>query len=114
MIKDKTTTFSVSRVLNKCKLIHFCKEWLLVKLAKFKEERENLWRQYNKFNLPEDKLETKMKIDDKTCEINAYSNELKICKRFMWRRGILKKEANILKTQEIYKDFSKRNKEKIR
>ena len=56
----------------------------------------------------------RMKIDSKTCEINAYSNELKICRRFLWRRGSLKKEANILKTQEISKDISKRNKEMIR
>ncbi len=83
-----------------------------MKLAKFKGQRENLWGQYNKAKFPEDKLE--IKIDSKTCEINAYSNELKVCKRFMWRRGILKKEANLLKAQEIPKGISKRNKEKIR
>ena len=91
-----------------------CEEWLSVKLTKFKGERENLWRQYNKVKLPKDKFKIKMKIDSKTCEINAYSNELKICRRFMWRQGILKEEANILKTQEISKGISKRNKEMIR
>ena len=100
--------------INNIQNVENCEEWLSVKLAKFKGERENLWRQYNRAKPLEDKIGIKMKIDSKACEINAYSNELKICRRFMWRRGILKKEVNILKTQEISKGISKRNKEKIR
>lgn len=72
-------------------------------MAKFKGERENLWRQYNKAKLSENKIEIKIKIDSKTREINAYSNELKVCRRFMWRRGILKDEINLIRKENVIK-----------
>ena len=87
--------------INNIQDVENCEEWLSAKLAKFKGERENLWRQYNKTSLPEDKLKIKMEIDSKTCEINAYSNKLKICRRFMWRRGILRSETVKFRKQEL-------------
>ena len=80
-----------------------CEEWLSVSLAKLKGEREDLWRKYNKVDLSKDKIEIKIKIDNKTNEINDYSNKLKICRRFMKRRGILEKEQQNIKIQEIEK-----------
>ena len=82
-------------------------------MAKFKGERENLWRQYNKAKLLEDKIGIKMKIDSKACEINAYSNELKICRRFMWRHRIFKEEIISLKNLKVSKNKSYKEKEAI-
>lgn len=63
-----------------------------------------LWRQYNKAKSPEEKFEIKKKIDVITIEIKACSNKLKICKRFMWRRGILRKEAIKVNDLKVFKD----------
>ncbi len=92
-------SFVARNNINNIQDVQNCEEWISVKLTKVKGERENLWRQYNKAKLPENKIEIKMKIDSKTCEINAYSNELKICRRFMWRREILGKEIRLLRIE---------------
>ncbi len=89
--------------INTIQDVENCEEWLSVKLAKFKGERENLCRYYNKAKQPEDKIEIKMKIGDKTNKINNYSKELKICRRFMWRRGILKSEIDLIKKEDVIK-----------
>lgn len=93
-----------------------CEEWLVVKLNQFKGQRENLWRQHNKANLPEDKFEIKIKIDNKTREINTYSSELKICRRFMKRNEILAKEQQKIQKQEFEKNSrsDKVKKDKVR
>ena len=106
-------SFVARNNINTIQDVENCEEWLSVKLAKFKGERENLWRQYNKANSQEDKFAIKNKIDSKTCEINAYSNELKICRRFMWRRGILKKEETSLNNLEVSKQKSYKEKEAV-
>ncbi len=100
--------------INSIQDIKNCEEWLSLELAEYKGERENLWRQYNKAKSPEEKLEIKKKIDIKTIEIEACSSKLKICKRFMWRQGILKKEAKGLDSIVLTKEKIKNKTQKIR
>ena len=100
--------------INSIQSVKNCEEWLSLELAEYKGERENLWRQYNKAELPEKKLEIKKKIDVITIEIKACNNKLKICRRFMWRRGILRKEAKGLDSIVLNKGKIKNKTQKIR
>ena len=96
--------------INSVQGVKNCEEWLSLELAEYKGERENLWRQYNKAESPEEKLEIKKKIDTKTIEIETCSSKLKICRRFMWRQGILKKEE--IKFKNVQKDtLNRKNKD---
>lgn len=96
--------------INSAQGVKNCEEWLSLELAEYKGERENLWRQYNKAESPEEKLEIKKKIDTKTIEIETCSSKLKICRRFMWRQGILKKEE--IKFKNVQKDtLNRKNKD---
>ena len=63
---------------------------------------------------PEEKLEIKKNIDFITIKIEACSSKLKICRRFMWRRGILKKEAKGLDSIVLTKEKIKNKTQKIR
>ena len=70
--------FNFRNNINTIQDVENCEEWLSVRLAKFKGERENLWRQYNKTNLSEDDLvagDIKLNLEGRFAYAEVYVND---------------------------------------
>lgn len=88
--------------------------WLSLKLIQFKSKRENLWRQYNKAETPEDKFKVKINIDKATHEVDRYNKEFKTCKRIIKRYEETKQEMQVVMKQELAKTKRDKNKGRCR
>ena len=72
--------------------LKICELWFEKELEYKKGTREELYVKLKKASIPEEKLSIKNEIGFLTHEINHDANELKVCRRFMWRLNLLQQE----------------------
>ena len=90
--------------------LKICEVWFEGELNIDKGAREELYTKLKRTTNTEERKNIKYEIGFLTYKINHTANELKVCRRFMWRRNLLHQEDVKLREQEIIRNEIKNQK----